>query len=181
MIPLCETGGLAVHLTGTMSSALGSARVPRAADGVAPSASFINVAPPFGASKWGDEVCSATPQTTRRRRVLPVPNRFKPTPRRRSNIKFGPASFTSHLTRYSSYHNLSASTPPRGGGGWPAKTWLTVGGAHGICERGLQIGLCGCFQNFFGPSPVEKGVNRCAERTCLNLKPKSHPLLISGS
>ena len=35
-----------------------------------------------------------------------------------------------------------------------------MGGAHGICGRCSPVGLCGCFQSFFGPSPVEKGVSR---------------------
>src|SRR5215472_13118661 len=49
----------------------GSARVPRATDGVAPSVSFHPIFAPSGERSLWDEVCGATPQTARRRRTLP--------------------------------------------------------------------------------------------------------------
>jgi hypothetical protein len=50
----------------------GSIRVPRVADGVAPSARPTVFNQPFDAGKMSDEVCGATPQTARQRRAIPI-------------------------------------------------------------------------------------------------------------
>jgi hypothetical protein len=53
---------------------MGSARVPRAVVAVAAATSFFRLFPPrLVRERWNDEVSGATPETTRRRRVLPIP------------------------------------------------------------------------------------------------------------
>jgi hypothetical protein len=57
---------------------LGSVRVPRAADGVAPSASCFALDSLFGEGILREEVCGATPQTARQRHALPIFNCIVP-------------------------------------------------------------------------------------------------------
>ncbi|MDB6021693.1 MAG: hypothetical protein JWQ04_1550 [Pedosphaera sp.] len=64
--------GTRPRLAGMMQSELGSVRVPRAADGVAPLAGKPFCAALIGLGKVGIEVFGGTPNTTRRRRVLPI-------------------------------------------------------------------------------------------------------------
>lgn len=65
------------------------------------------------------------------------------------------------------------STPSRGGGGWPAKTSSTAGGAGGIPGRGSWIGAVAASKVFFGPSPGVKGVRRLAQSSRTNIN--NHP------
>ena len=70
---------------------------------------------------------------------------------------------------------FSPSTPPRCGGGWPAKTGVTVGGAHGINGRCSWIDVCGCFQSLLW---AFSGGGGCESDACERVWLK--PVIIMG-